>query len=112
MPSTLTSSRDIRAVYAARLGVHGRGMSLYIRSRADHEPGRAAVVAGRQVGGAVQRNRAKRRLRAVLRVEGVPAGCDLVVAAKSDAVAVPYAALLQEFVRLRSRALDRSGMPA
>jgi len=112
MPSTLASSRDIRAVYAARSGVHGLGMSVHAHARADGGPGRAAVVAGRRVGGAVQRNRAKRRLRAVLRAEGLPDGFDIVVVAKSGAVVAPYPLLLREYARLRGRIVERVGVPA
>lgn len=87
-------------------------MSVHARLRDDGGPGRAAVVAGRRVGGAVQRNRAKRRLRAVLRAEGVPDGFDLVVVARSGAVIAPYPLLLREYARLRARAVERVGVPA
>lgn len=87
-------------------------MSVHLRAREDGEAGRAAVVAGRRVGGAVQRNRAKRRLRAVLREEGMPDGFDLVVVAKGGAVVAPYPLLLREFSRLRARALERAGVSA
>lgn len=87
-------------------------MSVHARTRSDAGPGRAAVVAGRRVGGAVQRNRAKRRLRAVLRAEGVPDGFDFVVVARSGAVVAPYPLLLREYARLRSRAVERAGVPA
>lgn len=85
-------------------------MSVHARVREDREAGRAAVVAGRRVGGAVQRNRAKRRLRAVVRAEGLPDGFDLVVVARSGAVVAPYALLLREFARLRARAVERAGV--
>jgi ribonuclease P protein component len=67
-----------------------------------------AVVAGRRVGNAVERNRAKRRLRAVVRSEGVPAGLDLVLVAKAAAVRVPFPLLLQEYRRLQERLVRRT----
>jgi ribonuclease P protein component len=56
---------------------------------AESEPGppRVAVVAGRRIGGAVVRNRAKRRLREALARAPINDGHDYVVVATSDAVA-------------------------
>lgn len=101
------SASDVRAVLAARQVVHGRYVSLHGRVRRDPGPGRVAVVAGRRVGKAVDRNRAKRRLRAVLQSEGIPSGVDLVVMAKATAVTVPYANLAAEYRKLRGRLLAR-----
>lgn len=60
------------------------------------EPGapRVAFVAGRAVGGAVRRNRAKRRLREALR--GVPLrdGCDYVVVASGAVTEAPFEVLV------------------
>lgn len=64
-------------------------------------PARVGVVASAAaVGGAVQRNRAKRRLRAIFRrhQQLVPAGCDLVLTARSALNRTEYAALEQKFV--------------
>jgi ribonuclease P protein component len=108
MVPTSLPSRDIRAVYAARHVVHGQFLSLYGRVRAeDGQGGRTAVVAGRRVGSAVDRNRARRRLRAVLRDAGVPASLDVVVVAKLPARTVPYPLLSREYERLRGRLLAR-----
>lgn len=49
-------------------------------------PSRAAVVAGRKVGGAVVRNRAKRLLREALRHERLKPGWDLILVARSAIV--------------------------
>lgn len=68
-------------------------------------------MAGRRVGGAVVRNRAKRRLRACLRGMAVPAGIDLVVTAKSDADVVPYDGLCRELASAVDAALRRAGSP-
>lgn len=59
----------------------------------------------------MRRNRAKRRLRAVLRAEGVPNGFDLVVVAKSGAVVAPYPLLAREYARLQARLVQRAGAP-
>lgn len=112
MPPRLHLSRDIRAVFAARRVAHGQALSVYAHERADAGPGRVAVVAGRRVGGAVQRNRAKRRLRALLHDAGPPAGMDLVVVASAPAVDTPFATLAQEYAHLRDRAASRAGSRA
>lgn len=68
----------------------------------------------RAVGGAVTRNRTRRRLRAVAaeRLAGLPAGVDLVVRARPDAATATYAGLTEEvgslLERVASRALSRS----
>lgn len=55
--------------------------------RADDEACRLAVLAGRKVGGAVQRNRARRRVReAFRRLEGrLPRGLDAVIVVRGSA---------------------------
>lgn len=61
---------------------------------------RVGVVASiAQVGGAVQRNRAKRRLRAVFRSHQalVPAGSDLLLVARAAVNRLEYPALEQKF---------------
>lgn len=108
MPASLTRTRDIRAVFAARHVAHGRGLSVYALQRTDEEQGRAAVIAGKRVGGAVHRNRAKRRLRALLHTSGVPAGTDMLLIAAAPAVDTPFAALAEEYTHLRARALARA----
>ena len=100
---TLQSTGDIRAVFAARISAHGQHLSVYGRKRAPAGAGRFTVAAGRRVGNAVTRNRAKRRLRALVREFGVPDGTDLVLVAKPSAATAPYRDLLEEFRRLHGR---------
>ena len=60
---------------------------------------RVGFTASRKIGGAVQRNRAKRRLRAaaaaVLPLSGHP-GNDYVLVARRDALTRPFAGLLED----------------
>ena len=59
------------------------------------EPGRVAFVASRKVGGAVARNRAKRRMRAALsRIERNPR-MDAVYSATSSVLSAPFGDLVQ-----------------
>ncbi len=72
----------------------------------DAAPFRIGYTASRKVGGAVTRNRARRRLRAAV-AEVMPAyaqgGCDYVLIARRETVARPFA----ELVRDLETALDR-----
>jgi ribonuclease P protein component len=61
---------------------------------------RIGIIASKRVGGAVQRNRAKRRLRELFRrtvMSGGRPSLDLVAIAKPDAVDAPFAALAADF---------------
>jgi len=68
------------------------------------------VVAARGVGGAVQRNRAKRRLRAALATVGLLEGADLVIVAKAPAGLAPFAVLVSELTDLQARVHARLGI--
>jgi ribonuclease P protein component len=62
---------------------------------------RLGVIASRRVGGAVARNRAKRRLREVFRRRGAGADAralDVVAIAKAEIVRAPFAAVRTDFL--------------
>lgn len=109
-PVRLRSSQAIRAVFSEGVRGHGPSMVVHARQRdcAQADPPRIAVVAGRKVGGAVQRNRAKRRLRAAICGVGIPQGLDIVVVARPDALSVPFSALCAEFTRSLQRVVAQS----
>ena len=68
-----------------------------------------AIVAGKSVGGAVVRNRAKRRLRAAVAEAGdATGGRDIVVIARPPAVTTEFPALRTELVALVARATARA----
>ena len=73
---------------------------------------RVGFTASRKVGGAVQRNRAKRRLRAAA-ASALPgcglSGNDYVLIARRETLTRPYAALLDELAALLSAAHARLG---
>lgn len=93
----------LRAAAGSR--VHGRCMTVQACKRPD-EPGRLAeprfgLTLTRKVGGAVERNRIKRRLRAAIRAPGLAAqpGHDYVLIGRRDALTAGFAELVAELSR-------------
>lgn len=111
MSHRLRLPADIRAVFDARSIAHGRAVVVHAAAREDSGPARWTVVAGRKVGDAVGRNRAKRRLREAARAQDLPAGVDLVIVARSAARTVPYADLAGELSVLVDKAVVRARPP-
>ncbi len=75
------------------------------------QPPRVGFVVSKAVGGAVRRNRTKRRLRAVLagRVATVPDGVDLVIRANPAAALVTYGELSTTVKSLVDKVIGRLG---
>lgn len=99
----LRHARDIRSVFTAGSVAHGRTMVVHMLDRHDLSPARWTTVAGRKVGGAVGRNRAKRRLRAIIEGSSLPPGRDLVVVARTSTITEPFDELRNEFEGLVQR---------
>ena len=75
-------------------------MVVHVAERTDGGPARVAVVASRRVGGAVQRNRAKRRLRELIRHLPLRREVDVVLVARRRCVDAPFAELGVELAEL------------
>jgi ribonuclease P protein component len=76
--------------------------------RGDSAPPRVGFTVSRKVGGAVERNRVRRRLREIVRLSdaaGFRAGSDYVVVGRRSALALPFARLAADL----SGALRRLG---
>jgi ribonuclease P protein component len=109
----LHNSHEIHNVFAARNAAHGRLMSVHGRRTDDPTAStRVAVVGGRDVGNAVRRNRAKRRLRAAVQHATLPAGFDFVARAKAGAVEADFTLVQAELGRLVARVALRDGPSA
>ncbi len=72
------------------------------RPRGDAAPPRVGYTLTKKLGGAVRRNRIRRRLKAVA-AEAFPgaadAGCDYIVIARAPAASRPYALMLDDMKR-------------
>lgn len=106
MKDTIKSSREIDSMFrsAAKAGSH----SLLVLARKTPEKrgptGRVAFVAGKRLGGAVRRNRAKRVLRQAARDLGGPwPGWDVVLVARKPAEGVGRDILAREMTALLSQ---------
>ena len=75
---SLTGRKDFDRLFALGSRSHAGGIRL-IQLSNDVGKTRVAVIASKRVGGAVVRNRAKRRIRAALREITLPNGTDVAV---------------------------------
>ena len=87
-------------------------MVLWLRIAEDADR-RLGVVSSRRVGGAVQRNRARRRLRALFRQERerLSGRDDLILVARASCVQAPWTELVEDFRALTQRAGIRPSPP-
>lgn len=105
------SARLRRAAEFARLrnegkSVHGKFMVLRVLRRDDATPARIGIITSRRVGGAVFRNRVRRRLRELVRVDRPRLAPNfwMVLIARPYAAEAKFQALREEW-----RALAKSG---
>jgi ribonuclease P protein component len=96
----LVSRSDFSRVYREGRRYAGQTLALYVRPTQVGR--RVGVTAGRGLGGAVVRNRAKRRLReAYRRIESrLCATGDIVVVARSGAAAAGFTEIMREMEAL------------
>ncbi len=100
----LRSPRLFREAYDGGRRAIGRWMVLWVRSGPDAAR-RLGVVSSRRVGGAVARNRARRRLREVFRQhrDRLTDEADVVLVARAGCGEAPWNELVEEFLRLARR---------
>jgi ribonuclease P protein component len=97
----LIRAREFREAYEQGRKRVGRLMVLYTRE-GEGAALRLGVVTGRKVGGAVQRTRARRRLRECFRRQRhlMKGDCDIVLIARSALVKAPWDDVTGELVKL------------
>jgi ribonuclease P protein component len=101
---------EYQQIYDRGIKVHGRLFTLFARP-SDLSRGRLGIAATRKLGGAVQRNRAKRLIREVFRRNKPVGGFDVVVVPKRSMLDASLTALESEFRQILSRSLRRAGTP-
>ena len=86
---SLRTAKQFETVF--RLGSRRRiGGVLVVQTPGPDGPPRVGFVVGRKVGGAVERNRAKRRLREAVKLVPLIDGTDYVVVASAAVVDAPF----------------------
>jgi len=109
-PERLTTGAEFQALF--QQGKRVERPSMIVLWRASDRPRRAGFAVGRQIRGAVQRNRARRRLREAYRAarDVAPAAVDLVVIGRATALTLTLSTLIDDMRdAFRAMAAQRSG---
>jgi ribonuclease P protein component len=116
----LKRRRDFLAA-AAGAKAPTAGFVLQERRRGDECPARVGFTVSKKVGGAVERNRVRRRLREVVRLSAarnlrlgsghLRSGSDYVLVGRSTALEMPFSRLVEDFAGALAR-LDKARRPA
>ena len=93
-------------IYDRGVKTHGRYLTLFTLSNG-LPVGRLGIAATRRLGGAVERNRAKRLIREVFRRNKLAPGFDIVVIPKRELLDASLTALETEFRNTLERSLRR-----
>ena len=97
---TLKQNYEFRRLYQKGASAVGGGMVLYCRkNRLGHN--RLGLTASVKLGGAVQRNRARRRLREVYRLNSprLRQGWDMILVARGRTLTAPWGELNDTFLQ-------------
>jgi ribonuclease P protein component len=95
---------EFKQVYERGVRIHSRYSTVFILSN-EREVGRLGIAATRKLGGAVQRNRAKRLIREVFRRNKIAAGFDVVIIPKRDLLDASLSTLETDYRTLLERRL-------
>src|SRR5436309_6469127 len=94
---------DFQHIYEHGVRIRSRYATLFVLPNS-LEVGRLGIAATRKIGGAVQRNRAKRLIREVFRRNKIACGFDVVVVPKRELLDASLTVLEAEYRKLLERA--------
>ena len=103
----LRKHADYQRAYAASRKKQSASMSWFLARQSEPIAGpRIGLTAGKVLGKAHERNRIKRRMREALRrhVDLFPSGCDLILHPRRTVLAIDFAKLEAEIVRILQQA--------
>ncbi|HEY8345802.1 MAG TPA: ribonuclease P protein component [Symbiobacteriaceae bacterium] len=102
----LKSRLAFQAVYTQGRSVANRAAVLYVLAQEKGSPTKVGFAAGRKLGSAVVRNRARRRIREAVRLlwSRVKPGYHLVLIARQGALDLPFGELQARVAELLERA--------
>jgi ribonuclease P protein component len=90
---------EFQAVYDRGVKASGRFMTIFVLPRERRDlVSRLGIAATRKMGAAVERNRAKRRVREIFRQHPAPPGLDIVVIPRRALIDAPFSSLEAEYV--------------
>jgi len=89
-----------------------RGIVVHVREQDGGGQARLGLVVPKAVGGAVVRNRMKRRLRAIWREAGPGAGIECVIVVRTEAASLSYGELRETVEHCLGRAASARKLPA
>jgi len=94
----LRKHADYQRVYQESRRHASPSMSYFFRARQDGDPARVGLTTSRALGGAVERNRMRRRMREAVRLHlaELPAGIDLVLHPRRTVLAIEFVRLERE----------------
>ena len=95
---------EFKQVYERGARIHSRYSTVFLLANGT-DVGRLGIAATRKLGGAVQRNRAKRLIREVFRRNKIAPGFDVVVVPKRDLLDASLSTLEADYRNLVERRL-------
>ena len=95
---------EFKQVYERGVRIHSRYTTVFILPN-ERAVGRLGIAATRKLGGAVQRNRAKRLIREVFRRNKIANGFDVVIIPKRDLLDASLSTLETDYRTLLERRL-------
>jgi ribonuclease P protein component len=97
---------EFKRVYDGGARLHSRYATIFLLANG-REVGRLGIAATKKLGGAVQRNRAKRLIREVFRRNDIAAGYDIVVVPKRELLGASLTVLEADYRTLLERRFRR-----